>query len=488
MSILTADTVSFIWNAGGSSLNANGAGATQAAWDAGSPSDFIGSDGEAISAADTHNGSQTACTVTTSGGGHPLITKANGFTNVVSGTIAFVVFDAIYDTGYYIATAVNANSIELGDIAYSADTTCDIYVGGAALNLSAVTGDIGDASTQNRRFFIRGDEQLSGDQSISNGGSASTLLSIYGVDASWARITPTRTTPTGGSNADGPLDTSVLSKISWSGGTNQIDVAADYIYFDGLWITGSHTAHLFGSSSSDFITITNSVIANAGNGAGSFAVRLDNDNAMFNCDFICTGATAAMGAVFCDSINYIGHCRISVASSSATSRGINIQAGCVLNCLFFDLSGIGVLWSTAAPNGFSVHECTFENVLTCIQSPNADIADILRITGNIAQNCTNFYENLGATDQSLLATYNNLNTITTMYPADAIGDFSGSPKVGFQDVTGDPLFVSLANEDYDLQATSPSKNTSPFKGDRGAMASAESGGGATQLVNGGLIS
>jgi len=63
--------------------------------------------------------------------------------------------------------------------------------------------------------------------------------------------------------------------------------------------------------------------------------------------------------------------------------------------------------------------------------------------------------------------YNN----TTDYETDLVGD------IGFQDLSSDPLYISAANNNYNLQSGSPAKNSGPLKTNRGAMSDAEAGGG-----------
>jgi hypothetical protein len=490
MSLLSADTVAFIWAEGGSSSNSNGAGATQAAWEAGSPSDFIGAAGAPI---DTASGAA----VTESGGGNALITSVGDFANTVTGTIAFITFAATHATGYYIVGSVTNDTIEISGLSHSSpgdDTTADVIVGGSALNASAINGDIGDASTsvggsaRNRTMFIKGDETLGAGLTITNGGTAATLLAIRGVDASWDRITPTRLARSGGSIANGLLDTANMPTFTQAG--NALSFNGDYTQVDGIYFTGSVAANLVGTSSADYQSYTNCAFDNSNTGNSAIALRADNFTTVFNCDLIASGATGTTTCFNADAGATVINCLVRNDSSNAASFGISLQTGPIINCLFYDTDGIAVTHET--DNALNIrYGNTFENVGVAYVDDTA-VVILSTIFNSIAKDCTTFYDNPGVTNRVLISMFNNLNGNTTDYPADVVGDVfnGGSNDLGFQDVTGDPLFVSEANDNYNLQNTSPSKNTGPLKGDRGAMASAESGagGGAVKLIDGGLIS
>ena len=65
----------------------------------------------------------------------------------------------------------------------------------------------------------------------------------------------------------------------------------------------------------------------------------------------------------------------------------------------------------------------------------------------------------------------------TIYPADLVGELA------FQDIYGAGAdFVNAGAKDFNLQATSPAKNTSPLLTNIGAMSDIEASGGGGGYV------
>ena len=136
----------------------NGGGATRAAWDAGSPSDFMDvGDGGAKSEEDHWGGSQTACVVDNHSGYNKVtISKAGySFLGCTVGSIANVEFAGVYSDGRYEVLAIlDSNVTVVIDLPYSSDTTCDIRVGGTLDTLqNALDKPINDAASYNRYIY-----------------------------------------------------------------------------------------------------------------------------------------------------------------------------------------------------------------------------------------------------------------------------------------------------------------------------------------------
>ncbi len=454
------DFVSFSWDAGGSSAATNGGAATKSAWDGGSPSDFFNtSTGAAIV-------SVNAVNVTTANAGSKLNINHAATTAVTTGTIALIDFAATYADAYYVVTFVDNENVTIA-VAYSGDTTCDIDIGGTINGLANIVNtDLADASSVNCEVLIKGDETFAGDVTLSGGGgTALTMLRFLGVDSSWVRVVPTRTTASGGSIANYLLKTADnhMPKITLNAGIEFI-LNQDYIHVDGLYFTGNSVSNtgLVGSSSASFQIFSNCVFENASTAGGNSRATATNMYGLYdNCDFLCTGATGNIICVNMGSAATIINCRAVLSTSDTASRAFAVGYGSIVNSIVYDGAGIGAI-KTTTTFPMVVANCTFENMLTCITLPSSGSNWGHYIVNNIAANCTNFIDNPAGVDHEVFAAFNHLYNNTTDYPTDIFGE------LGFQDLTSDPLFVSEANDDYNLQNASPANAPRPF-GPGGAM-------------------
>mgnify|MGYP001068512362 CR=1 FL=1 len=179
-----------------------GGGATKEAWENSANlnkdlANVMGINGGPLSDSSAWNGSKTACTVTSSGGGKLLITKTGAFASVKEGLVANVKFAGVYGDGRY---RVNGNSLTDDKIeieqAYSSGTTCDVKVGGAFNRLqSALDNTDADASTPHNvdiltnkpETFTGYSDQIDIDAGGGNG-SAGTWKRIIGVDDNGAEL------------------------------------------------------------------------------------------------------------------------------------------------------------------------------------------------------------------------------------------------------------------------------------------------------------
>jgi hypothetical protein len=196
------DTVFFVGGRGTKSGDPNaGGGAVKTDWEGAlgkNLANVMASNGEPLSDVSAWNGSQTACNVTSSGGGKVLITKTGAFAPVSEGLVANVKFAGLYSDGRYRVNgnSLTANTIEI-ELAWSANTTCDVKVGGAFDKLQRAL-DNTDASTgspHNVDILTNKAETFSGigDQiDIDTGGgsgSAGTWKRVIGVDNDGVELT-----------------------------------------------------------------------------------------------------------------------------------------------------------------------------------------------------------------------------------------------------------------------------------------------------------
>ncbi len=489
-SIQTADFVSFVWKDGGAVDEDNGGGAKKSVWEANSPSDFfVTATGEAISDATTHNGTDDACDALEGAGDTVKVLAPNvdDFAAVIAGTIANLSFKVKTGlNGRYFVTRIDDDEVTIEGLTFSGDMSggvddCDIWVGGitgSLVNLINATADLVDATSVNCDVFIKGDETLTADFTLSaGGGSASTMLHLLGVDTSWVRIVPTRTAISGG-KSNGPLDTSIMPKITLNTGVEFV-TNVPYLQLDGFWFSGDSPTIMVGQSAADYQIVTNCVFQNSNTGASATLFRTDNNARIDNCDFIGTGASGGLWLLSVDDYCDVVNCRFTDTSNSTTRLALQIRKGAVVNCIFHNLSGIGIAWPLN-PFIASVIGCTFESVNICVQTANNDDLYVFTISNTIASNCTTFFDNQHVSDALLLAQFNHLFNVTNSYDK-AVG------QIGFQDLTSDPLFVNAGTNDYNLQAGSPAKNSGSFGNNRGAMSDVEAGGGGGQPVLGGSI-
>lgn len=470
------------FNVGGSNTNLlNGGGAT----DAVAVTDISGTDGAVISApASVTMTDETVIRLNDDG--------TNGFAGAEVGHLVHVTFASVYASGRRPIVAVDPSGdwIEIPDNFTSTVAVSNVRVGGAVPILGGGAGtnwglqevfddSLASAASDNVSIYMTGDETLSIDlDKDAGGGSSTTMWHWFGCDSDYVRITPIRLTPSGGANANGLLDTDNMPTITC--GANSVNLDTAYLHVDDIYFTGTNTGTMVGTATGNFVILTNCSVANAGNNSSSIAYRANDSCVAINCDFTATGATAATIAADFDADSSTKNCRITNSSSSASSRGLQINSGIVNHCLLHSMSGIGI--KIQGPTDVhSVDYCTFEGVAKAVETPNVAETQLFTGVGNIFVDCAAAYESLYvATDnQNLFAYYDVMNNVTNPN----VG-FSGD--VAFQRLTSDPLFVSVANGNYDLQSGSPAKSSGPFKTNRGSHNDEESGGAGGLLTHPGM--
>ncbi len=428
---------------------------------------------------------------TGNGNGERNFAKAGVGTGAIVGMYALITGTNI-TSGYYEITGVDGadawvNCANITATDDNADSTldiggaCPIIGGGATVGNYALQEVFDDAlnstAANNVETYMTGNATIPADiAKDAGGGTASTVWHLYGCNSSYVRITPTRSA-IGGGKANGLLDTSGMPTLTLAAGVEFVN-SVDYTHFDGIYFTGNTATNpMFGTIAGDYQMLSNCVFANSNNTGGATVIRTDNFGRIFNCDFLATGGTAATVCLSIDLYSMITNCRFENASNSVTSRGIDIANGVITNCIFYDIAGIAVDYVDTNPLTCGLINCTFENVLTCVETAVNDDVTPFMFVQNIVKDCTTFINNgfSGTNDLVIYAAYNQINTVTNVYD-DCVGE------LGFQDVTSDPLFISEANDDYNLGSTSPAKNSSSMLTNRGAMSDVDAGGGGGGVV------
>ena len=197
------DSVFFVGGMGTKAGSASAGGCTKEFWgDLYNPSkelsDVMGTNGEPVS--DAAAAGAGACDVVNNGSGSVRITKSGQgyFADCSSGLVVNVAFTAAYPNGRYEISAVDTTSGDWIDIslAYSADTTCSVYAGGAfdKLQNALDNTDANAASPHNVEILTNLDETFSdsGDKiDIDVGGgdiTEGTWKKIIGIDDDGAEL------------------------------------------------------------------------------------------------------------------------------------------------------------------------------------------------------------------------------------------------------------------------------------------------------------
>ena len=209
----------------------NGGGATKTAWDAGSPSDFIATNGGPITS-ETADG--TAYDHTGNGSGERCLTETGIGTGVTVGTLI-----SIYDTGanvddgiYEITNVVDADNVLVANINATDDDTVSYRVGGALDALqNALDEPLNNAASYNRYIYTNLAETLTAAIDVDTyGGSNTTDVVVKGANSSCV-VDGTRPVITGNASvASGLLSfTNTSTYTQWwyldfnAGGANKFD-------------------------------------------------------------------------------------------------------------------------------------------------------------------------------------------------------------------------------------------------------------------------
>lgn len=202
----------------------NGGGATKVAWDAGSPSDFIG----------TNGGTITADTAVTYSNGTTTFSKTGIGTGVTVGTLAYVSGTNI-TAGIYEVTARTNDTIVCANIVAVGDNTDSVVnVGGALDTLqNALDNDVNNATLYNRYIYdnIATETIAATIDHDTNSGGVNSKLYIIGYNSTLAAeaeiiITTTTTLANGLVLIAGSIVDSTWENIDFNGGGKDSSRAA----------------------------------------------------------------------------------------------------------------------------------------------------------------------------------------------------------------------------------------------------------------------
>ena len=319
MSLPAKDTVMVVGGLGNCSGRStlNGGGATKAAWDAGSPSDFIGANGAPVDFC-------AAGTIDTDGG-NVRITDAGSFTNVVNGAIVLCIFTATYASDRYEVLSHTDNSITI-DLAWSTDVPTAYAAVGGAVNSLQEALDLNDGVTYNRFIYISGSTAGGAGTDLTTttikadtyGGSASSKVFVIGYNITLtAEATVAVTTTTDLTGEAAAVDRALLSIVT-----------VDYLEFRNIDFDGG------GKDNSQAMY---GLYAAAG-GDGAYST-------FYNCQFHAaesSGAFARTGPV-----NYI-KCLFYLNGGYGLDSNGSVGFAWISQCLFADNDLSDLYWR---PNG-----------------------------------------------------------------------------------------------------------------------------------------
>ncbi len=441
------DTVHFV---GGLGTQAdkhadNGGGATKAAWDAGSPSDFIDTNGGPIT-------SDTNCTYDHAG---KLIQKAGIGTGVTVGTLAYVSGTNITTGNYEVTSVLDSNRIICSGIDSTdnnADTTCNV---GGAFDLlqTAIDNDSTNAVAYNRTILTNLAETPGATIGVDTGGpslGANFWKRYIGCDSSMVkRARGQYVTIDSSASAIATIEYSQKNSYTWG------------IHFTAQ---AGQSAILYGGVAAEeqgYNTIFENCIMDGGDiGVEDVGLHGKEGLVLVDCivegtaygldisyNIVCVGCVIRGGTVGVDI--YItsesGTFYLCVFDGGTTGiRSDGDYALNVFNCLFYNQSGKGIEVSDS--NALLVElnniyiPADVEDGGTGVRRPGAG-------TGSIGySNYSQGWDVAGNTDNKDDIWIRAANS----YPGDNGGADSS---------IGDPLLVNAGSDDFRLQATSPCFHT-----------------------------
>lgn len=443
-------TVCFVWH-GGTGATPNAGGCTQAAYDAQAQdaTDFMapGTAAPIIAAYEVNVQSQ----------GGVLLVDHLANTNFIDGTVAYVNFVATYTDGYYECLLVDFDSLLLVGTTWSADTTCDILVGGAIDTMqTASDAAIMNAAAYTRTCLVRGNATTALTIDIdTGGGSATTRKRFLAADASYAYSKGGCTLTTTDNLTNGVV----------SFGTAVAAPVITYVDLVGFIIDGGAAAGVdaeYGISclndNADFCSIIDCTIKDVLESPGH-GIGFGGDN----WQIVNTEIHTVLGCgVFCNvndgSVNiYIG---CNVHDCGTDGMFLDGAPSRVLGCRFVDNGDDGLELDDNCTNSSFVLDCTFygntEDGLFVDSAAQATCAIMhCASAGNdTGGGGTNYGYNLETTTNapSQLFGYNHSNDTAK---CSNTGTWATLGMGG--NITGDPLFVSVVDgsEDLNYQHDSP---------------------------------
>lgn len=320
----------------------NGGGATKTAWDAGSPSDFIGTNGAAkfssIDVVYDHTG----------GAGERLLTKANIGLGITVGTLAWVEGTNITAGRYEITSVIDNNNICCANIDATDDTAdAIVYIGGSLPTLQgALDAALNNAASYNRYIYDNvATETITATINVNTyGGSATTRVFVIGYNATLTLPADIIIT----TNTD--LTTNALLKIT----------TVDFLYFEHIDFScggaaankGGYGVYAAATADGQATTFYKCTFR----GAEIDGVNMRSTASIFiDCKFFLNGrygfANGAGGTNF-----QLWHCEIH----DNISNGVHLISTTgwagqeVKNCIIYDNGGHGICYATAAQGGNAI--------------------------------------------------------------------------------------------------------------------------------------
>lgn len=273
-------------------------------------------------------------------------------------------------------------------------------------------------------------------------------------------------------NSDGSLNVTNFPSITitsiWTPGT--------FSLIQNLDITGALSSALIGSTTVDVWYTQNVKITNTQNNASARCLQGDNSVHLINSDFSCTGASHA-ALVDVDLDCRFDYCRFKSTSSSGH---ITCEGSSISGCVFWgNSSSVAVSFQTAnSAAAAMVSECTFSNIGTAVQFPNAVNGLAPIVVNNYATGCSKFIESLysSTANYAVIVGNNRTRNITTMYTGIEEIEFGGVTTAG-SDATD---YVNAGAGDFNLLSTAPGVSVAMRQyRSMGALQRDQTGGGGS---------
>ncbi|KKN74435.1 hypothetical protein LCGC14_0390550 [marine sediment metagenome] len=317
----------------------NGGGATKAAWDAGSPSDFINTNGGPIT-----NDTGVTYDHTGNGEGERHLSKAGLGTGVTVGTLAYVSGTNITAGIYEITGVPDGDAILCANIVASDDNADSVVnVGGAIDTLQNVFDEVANnAALFSRYIYINGivsdaDGTIPVGVAIDidvNVGTTTTMVIVVGYNVTLTAESQVVLQATADINAI--LSFSKAAGLYWL--IRSID-------FDAAGAGKANYCVLGVSSMDDYVALEDCIFRGA---VDQSAISMLGDNwSVYNSDISGSGGGFVSGGT--DGINsHVVGCSIH----DNTGDGIHIEASGsqIINNIVYDNTGVGINLTTQITN------------------------------------------------------------------------------------------------------------------------------------------
>ena len=447
----------------------NGGGATKVVWDAGSPSDFINTNGGPIT-------DDTGCAFTDV---DDTITKVGIGTGVTVGTLAYVVKTAgagTITTGVYEVTAQTNDTIVISGHDASGDSTLTVNVGGAIDTLQNALDNTANDATSSSRYIYNNIAIHTITSTINidtNTGSSPAMLFVTGYNStltakSLVQVTTATDLANGLIQFDGTQSDYIFEVIDFNAGGKDDNEGEFCINDDG---TGS--SHII-------------FIGCIFRGAVSHGVSQGSDSWTFiNCEAYLNGGSGIQTSSVRGAYNV--YLKSSVHDNDSHGMSQGSQNSKTENCLFYDNgkdgSGHGLfIAGSVGDRAVITGNTSYGNADDGINIDN--LAHLPVVMNNTSVGNGTYGYNLQGITLGFFG-YNHSNGNTTAhYNEGADGTFADFGQGNNQ--TGAPLFTSVVDGSENFLPKSGSdliNNALEFGGtgtlDIGAVQEASGGGGTT---------